>query len=43
VTDTLLTVVCNSGSALGDGVDGNDLAFSDAMPYLASPHSGNPS
>jgi hypothetical protein len=42
VTDTLLTVLCNNGGALGDGVDANDLAFSSAMPYLASPHSGNP-
>lgn len=42
VTDTLLTVLCNNGGAVGDGVDGNDLAFDDAMPYLASPHSGNP-
>ncbi|MFO0635536.1 MAG: DUF4331 domain-containing protein [Nannocystaceae bacterium] len=42
VTDTLLTVLCNNGGALGDGVDANDLPFSDAMPYLASPHSGNP-
>jgi hypothetical protein len=42
VTDTLLTVICNNGGALGDGVDGNDLAFSAYFPYLASPHSGNP-
>jgi hypothetical protein len=42
VTDTLLTVVCNNGNPLGDGVDANDLAFLEAMPYLASPHSGNP-
>jgi hypothetical protein len=42
VTDTLLTVVCNSGSPLGDGVDANDLPFSEEFPYLASPHSGNP-
>jgi hypothetical protein len=42
VTDTLLTVACNNGSHIGDGVDGNDLAFSQTMPYLASPHSGNP-
>ncbi|MBT8494962.1 MAG: DUF4331 domain-containing protein, partial [Deltaproteobacteria bacterium] len=42
VTDTLLTVVCNNGGALGDGVDGNDLPFADSFPYLASPHSGNP-
>jgi Domain of unknown function (DUF4331) len=41
VTDTLLTVVCNNGGALGDGVDANDLAFLETMPYLASPHSGN--
>jgi hypothetical protein len=42
VTDTLLTVACNNGSHIGDGVDGNDLAFSQTFPYLASPHSGNP-
>ncbi len=42
VTDTLLTVACNSGSPLGDGVDGNDLPFTNTFPYLASPHSGNP-
>jgi hypothetical protein len=42
VTDTLLTVVCNNGGPLGDGVDENDLAFFDEMPYLATPHSGNP-
>lgn len=42
VTDTLLTVVCNNGGPLGDGVDENDLPFLDTMPYLASPHSGNP-
>lgn len=42
VTDTLLTVVCNNGAPLGDGVDANDLAFLETMPYLPSPHSGNP-
>ena len=42
VTDTLLTVVCNNGAPLGDGVNANDLAFLETMPYLASPHSGNP-
>jgi len=42
VTDTLLTVACNNGSHIGDGVDGNDLPFSQTFPYLASPHSGNP-
>jgi hypothetical protein len=42
VTDTLLTVACNNGSAIGDGVDANDLPFSTTFPYLASPHSGNP-
>lgn len=42
VTDTLLTVACNNGGAVGDGVDGNDLAFTPTFPYLASPHSGNP-
>jgi hypothetical protein len=43
VTDTLLTVLCNSGSPVGDGVDANDLDFSPDFPYLASPHTGNPS
>jgi hypothetical protein len=42
VVATLLTVLCNNGGALDDGVTANDLPFSDAMPYLASPHSGNP-
>jgi len=42
VTDTLLTVACNSGSPLGDAVDKNDKAFTTTFPYLASPHSGNP-
>jgi hypothetical protein len=42
VTDTLLTVACNNGSPIGDGVNANDLAFGTTMPYLASPHSGNP-
>ncbi len=42
VTDTLLTVACNNGSHIGDGVDANDLPFTTSFPYLASPHSGNP-
>lgn len=42
VTDTLLTAACANGSALGDGVDGNDLPFATTMPYLATPRSGNP-
>ena len=42
VTDTLLTVACNNGSAIGDGVDANDLPFTTTFPYLASPTSGNP-
>jgi hypothetical protein len=42
VTDTLLTVACNNGSAIGDGVVANDKAFTTTFPYLASPHSGNP-
>jgi Domain of unknown function (DUF4331) len=42
VTDTLLTVACNNGSKIGDGVDGNDEPFTTTFPYLASPHSGNP-
>ncbi len=42
VTDTLLTVACNNGGAIGDGVNANDKAFTTTFPYLASPHSGNP-
>lgn len=42
VTDTLLTVACNSGGAIGDGVNANDKPFTTTFPYLASPHSGNP-
>ncbi|HUJ60949.1 MAG TPA: DUF4331 domain-containing protein [Kofleriaceae bacterium] len=42
VVDTLLTVACNNGSTVGDGVDANDLPFTTTFPYLASPHSGNP-
>jgi hypothetical protein len=42
VTDTELTVLCNNGGALGDGVAANDLAFATTFPYLASPASGNP-
>ena len=42
VTDTLLTVACNNGGAIGDGVNGNDKPFTPTFPYLASPHSGNP-
>jgi hypothetical protein len=42
VTDTLLTVACNNGSPIGDGVNANDLPFTPTFPYLASPHSGNP-
>nr|HEX4312854.1 DUF4331 domain-containing protein [Kofleriaceae bacterium] len=42
VTDTLLTVACNNGSPIGDGVNANDLPFTTSFPYLASPHSGNP-
>jgi Domain of unknown function (DUF4331) len=42
VTDTLLTVACNNGSAIGDGVNANDKPFTTTFPYLASPTSGNP-
>ncbi|MBX3161899.1 MAG: DUF4331 domain-containing protein [Deltaproteobacteria bacterium] len=42
VTDTLLTVACNNGSPIGDGVNANDKPFTDSFPYLASPASGNP-
>lgn len=43
VTDALLTLVCNGGVPVGDGVDANDLAFSDDFPYLAGPHPGKES
>ncbi len=42
VTDTLLTVACNIGAPIADGVNANDKAFTQTFPYLASPHSGNP-
>ena len=43
VTDTLLTVACNKpNTPVGDGVNGNDKAFANTFPYLASPASGNP-
>ena len=42
VTDTLLTVACTNGGAIGDGVNANDKEFTTTFPYLASPHSGNP-
>jgi hypothetical protein len=42
VTDTLLTVACNIGAPIGDGVNANDKPFTTTFPYLASPVSGNP-
>jgi hypothetical protein len=42
VTDTLLTVACNNGTVISDGVGGNDKPFTTTFPYLASPVSGNP-
>lgn len=42
VTDTLLTVLCQAGSPVGDGVAANDLPFTATFPFLASPVSGNP-
>ena len=44
VLDTILTLICSSDFSIpvSDLVDGNDLAFFDELPYLASPHSGNP-
>jgi len=42
VTDTLLTVACNSGSPIGDAVAKNDKDFTATFPYLATPASGNP-
>jgi hypothetical protein len=41
VTDTLLTVACNNGTTISDGV-GPDTNFTTTFPYLASPISGNP-
>ena len=35
-------LVDGTGEGLGDGVDTNDVPFSDQFPYLALPHSGNP-
>jgi len=42
VADTLLTVACNNGSAISDGVNANDMPFTTTFPYLATPVSGNP-
>jgi hypothetical protein len=42
VTDIELTVLCNNGGAVGDGVNANDKPFTTTFPYLASPVSGNP-
>jgi Domain of unknown function (DUF4331) len=42
VTDTELTVLCNNGGPVGDGVNANDKPFTTTFPYLASPASGNP-
>jgi len=42
VIDAALGVVLNRGGAagIGDGVGGNDKAFSNQFPYLADPHTG---
>ncbi len=42
VVDILLTVLCNNGAPLADGVDANDLDFLERFPFVAPPHSGNP-
>jgi uncharacterized protein DUF4331 len=42
VADTLLTVACNNGATISDGVDANDKPFTTTFPFLASPTSGNP-
>ena len=42
VVATELTVLCNNGGALDDGVTANDKPFTTTFPYLASPASGNP-
>ncbi len=43
VIDAALGVVLNRGGAagIGDGVSGNDVAFSSQFPYLAAPHTAN--
>ena len=43
VIDAALGVVLNRGGAagIGDGVNGNDVAFSNNFPYLAAPHTAN--
>jgi hypothetical protein len=42
VTDTLLTVACNSGAHIGDGVNAPDRQPLGTFPYMASPYSGDP-
>jgi hypothetical protein len=42
VTDTLLTVACNNGAHIGDGVNAPDRAPLATFPYMASPYSGDP-
>lgn len=38
VIDASLTLLTNSPSPIGDGVDANDVMFSDVFPYLAPAH-----
>ena len=42
VTDTLLTVACNNGSPIGDGVNANDLPFTTDVPVPRVAARGNP-
>jgi hypothetical protein len=42
VTDTLLTVACNNGAHIGDGVNAPDKPPTATFPYMASPYSGDP-
>jgi hypothetical protein len=43
VIDAELTLLTNSASPIGDGVDANDLAFPGTFPYLAAAHVPEPS
>jgi hypothetical protein len=43
VVSTELTVLCNNGQAISQGITRNDLPFLPGFPYVATPHSGNPS
>ena len=36
-------MLCNNGQAISQGITRNDVPFLVGFPYVASPHSGNPS